>query len=268
MFTTNEERKAFVAKFKIIDDVFFQKIVEDKSACEEILQVIMNCPDLRVVSVQAQKYLRNIGNKSVNLDALRQVGDEELFNIEMQKADNDDHVKRVRYYSSNLDTISAEKGIDYFELPDLYMVYITKNDFLKGDRCIYHVKRVLEENGQVVYNGINEIYVNAAVNDGSLVAELMAYFKNSTSENGKFPNIAKRVKYYKESNEGVSAVCDIVQALIAEEQKKVQEAIAESREKTKASAIKMYKRGDSAEEIADILSEDIETIKTWLKEVA
>jgi len=127
---------------------------------------------------------------------------------------------------------------------------------------------VLEENGQVVYNGINEIYVNAAINDGSLVAELMAYLKNSTSENGKFPNIAKRVKYYKESNEGVSAVCDIVQELIAEEQKKVQDTIAESQAKIKASAIKMFKRGDTAEEIAYILSEDIETIKNFLKEVA
>jgi len=141
MFATNEERKAFVAKFNIMDDVFFQKIVEDKAACEEILQVIMNCADLKVVSVQAQKFLRNVGNKSLNLDALCQIGDGKLFNIAMQKADDDDHVKRVRYYSSNLDTLSAEKGINYLELPDLYMVYITKNDFLKGDRCIYHVKK-------------------------------------------------------------------------------------------------------------------------------
>ena len=285
MFSTNEERKAFVAKFNIIDDVFFQKVVEDREACQEILQIIMAMPSLKVKSVQVQKSLRNIGNKSVTLDVLCQLEDGKLYNIEMQRSDNDDHIKRVRYYVSNLDTMSAERGIHYRDLPDLYMVYITSKDFLEGNKPIYHVQRILEETGILVYNGINEIYVNAAVDDGSTLAELMQYFKRSTSESAKFPKVAARVKYFKETNEGVSAVCEIVQELIAKELKRAEIAESEAQaakseaqvanakavqaeQKAKLAARKMYDRGDSVEVIADLLSEKVETVEAWLKSVA
>lgn len=92
------------------------------------------------------------------------------------------------------------------------MIYITKNDFFKGNKTFYHVERRLAETGQLVYNGINEIYINAAVNDGTSIAGLMQLFNKSDHYNDKrFPNISKRLKFLKETQKGVNSMCDLVE---------------------------------------------------------
>lgn len=221
LFKTMAERKAYVAQLNVVDDVFFNKIVEDPEVCEEILRVILNMPTLRVIKLEVQRFIRNVGTKSVILDVLCQDDTGKLMNMEMQKANDDDHIKRVRYYAANLDTLAAEKGKEYHELPDLYMVYITRKDFLQGKKVIYHVERRLAETGKVVYNGVNEIYVNTAIYDGTNLAELMRLFTNSSYYDPKFPKTSARIRYFKEENEGVNIMCD----LVANEIKK---AVAES----------------------------------------
>jgi hypothetical protein len=41
---TYGEQKAIVAKFNVIDDVFFQKMVEDIEVAEEMLRIILKKP--------------------------------------------------------------------------------------------------------------------------------------------------------------------------------------------------------------------------------
>lgn len=60
------------------------------------------------------------------------------FDLEMQRKDDDDHQKRVRYNSSNMDTYIAEKGTKFEQIPDIYVIYITKNDFFGESRTLYH----------------------------------------------------------------------------------------------------------------------------------
>ena len=69
---TDKERQELIRSLNIMDDIFFQKIVEDKEVCEEILQVILQKPRLKVVEAQTQKFLRNIGTHSVILDLICQ----------------------------------------------------------------------------------------------------------------------------------------------------------------------------------------------------
>lgn len=54
------------------------------------------------------------------------------FDLEMQYKDDDAHQKRVRYNSSNMDTYITEKGTKFEQLPDIYVIYISKNDFFWG----------------------------------------------------------------------------------------------------------------------------------------
>ena len=209
---TYEERHAFVAKFNIIDDEFFYKMAQDPEVCEEMLHIFLSKPDISVIKAETQKFIRNIGNRSVQVDLLCEDSTGRHFQVEMQKADDNDHIKRVRYNASNVDTTIAEKGIDFADLPDLYMIYVTKNDFLNGNKTIYHVERKLAETGELVYNGINEIYINAKVDDGTLLADFMKLIKQSNHYNDKrFPKTSKRLEFLKETQEGVNSVCDLVE---------------------------------------------------------
>jgi predicted transposase/invertase (TIGR01784 family) len=237
---TFEEQKAFVSKLNVIDDVFFQKMAEDMGVSEEILRIILEKPNLKVIDSQVQRFLRNTGARSVILDLLCEDEDHSYINCEVQKADDDDHQKRVRYNHSNIDTVFTEKGIDYKELPDVYIVFISKFDVFQENRTIYHINRVIEETGTVVSNGVHEIYVNTAIDDQSDIAELMQYFKKSIGEHHGFQKLCSRVKYFKESQEGVSEMCQLVEDYAAEKQ----------RQTNVETATNLLKNGVSVEVIA------------------
>lgn len=57
---TAEEKIARVREFRLIDDVFFEVFAEDKEACQEILQVILEEDGLTVLDVVVQSSKRNI----------------------------------------------------------------------------------------------------------------------------------------------------------------------------------------------------------------
>ncbi len=208
---TSTEQQALIKQLNVIDDVFFHKIIEDKAVCEEILQILLQKPKLKVIDAQTQRFLRNIGAHSVILDLLCEDEDGARINVEMQKTDDDDHVKRVRFNSSNIDTIFTEKGLDYKDFPDIYVIFISKFDMFQENKTIYHLETIIKETGTSVDDGIHRVVVKCTADDGSDIAELMQYFRNSTGQNSKFPKLSNRVKYFKESKEGADAMTQIVE---------------------------------------------------------
>ncbi len=228
---TQTEHMALVQSLNVIDDILFHKIAEDPEVCEEILQIILEEPRLRVIHCQVQRFLRNSGAHSVILDAFCELGDGSYSNIEVQKADDDNHQKRVRFNQSNMDTLFTEKGIKYGELPDVYMVFISKFDIFERGRTVYHIDRVIRETGDVVENGIHEVYVNTAVNDQSEIAELMQFFKKSDGMNRRFEKLCKRVDYFKHEKEGARIMATLFDEYVAEE-------LAEERAKNLTRGIK------------------------------
>lgn len=250
---TYEEQRELVSKLNVIDDVLFHKVVEDQEVCEEILRILLEKPDLIVVESQPQRFLRNIGAHSVILDVLCQDSSGDYFNIEVQKKNDDDHQKRVRFNRSNIDTAFVESGIKYEQLPDVYLIFLTKFDIFGENHTIYHIERVIKETGTVVENGTHEIYVNTAIDDGTEIAELMQYFKESVGEHQKFQKLSKRVQYFKKSQEGVNEMCELVEEYAknyAEEyakkyvEEEVKKAVSETETKT---ALNMLKNGASVE---------------------
>ncbi len=80
-----------------IDDLMFRKMAEDSDFCEEILQVLLEDPNLVVLENTPQWQGTNLKGRSVILDAKCKLGSGTEVNIEVQKPDDDDHQKRVRY---------------------------------------------------------------------------------------------------------------------------------------------------------------------------
>lgn len=57
-----QKTKEKIAKYRPIDDTFFEKIAEDSEVCEELLRVILQEPELKVVEVIPQKSIKNFLN--------------------------------------------------------------------------------------------------------------------------------------------------------------------------------------------------------------
>ncbi len=183
-----------------IDDLMFRKMAEDKEFCQEILRVILDDDNLIVLESIPQWIGTNLQGRSVILDAKCIKGDGTQVDIEIQKADDDDHQRRVRYNGAILTTNITNPGIKFENVPDVCVVFISKFDIFGGNLPLYHVDRVVMETGKIVDNGFEEIYVNTQINDGSKVSELMEVFVYDDVYNDKFPKTSEvKRRWNKES---------------------------------------------------------------------
>lgn len=245
----SRETQEIIDKLTAMEDTFFHKLVEDIDFCEELIQTVTGKKSLRLVEAAAQKSLRNVKGRSVVLDAYCIDTENDNYDVEVQKEDNDDHQRRVRYNGSNMDTYIADKGIKFGKIPDAYVIYISKTDFFGKGKTIYHIDRVLRETGDVVDNGFYEIYVNTEIDDNSDIAELMKIYSSSdVPENSKFPKTCAGIKNLK-IGKGRDSMCTIVEEYA--EKKAKESAKAAAKETAKETAIQLLKLGKlTVEEIA------------------
>lgn len=204
-------------KLNPIDDLMFRTMAEDVKFCEEILRVILEDEALTVLESTPQYAGTNPQGRSVILDAKCVLGDGRKIDIEVQKANDDDHQRRVRYNGAILTTNLTDPGEKFKDVPDVCVVFISKFDIFNGNLPLYHVDRVIRETGEKVDNGFEEVYVNAKVKDGSDVSELMEVFVNDDAYNNKFPITSGSKRRYKETEEGQQVMCEIMERIAKEE---------------------------------------------------
>ena len=227
---TLEEKIEQVKDLRPIDDVFFEVMADDPEVCEEILRVILNDSNLVVESVIVQNSKKNIYGRSVRLDALCVTGKGKRINIEVQRSDNDNHLKRVRFNSASITVKDSNVKDKFDDIVDVCVVYISQFDVFKENKTIYHVDKTIRETGIVIDDGETEIFVNTAVDDGTDVSELMKCFLQKTVNNPKFPKMSKRIQALKSTEGGVSAVCEVMEKYQAK-------AVAEAEEKRDIQAV-------------------------------
>ena len=120
------------------------------------------------------------------------------------------------------------------------LVHISKFDMYKSGKALYHVDRIIRENGTMVDNGFSELYVNAEVQDDSDVAKLMDIFtRHDAYDDEMFPITSKRKRLFKTTEEGVNEICEVIEKYIAEGRREgIRKGRSEGRREGKAEAIR------------------------------
>ena len=211
MDMVSRDRLALIRSLNAMDDQFFRKLAEDEGVCEEILRTVLDDDGLTVEESIVQNSFDNLLARSVIVDALCLMGDGTRCCVEVQRADDADHLRRVRYIRSSAEVTFADKGSSYAELPRVVVVFLSSFDPIGAGLTTYHVDKVVRETGERLDDGTLDVYVNSAVNDGSKAARLMAYMEDSNGDNPEFPRLSGRVSYFKETQEGESKMSDLVE---------------------------------------------------------
>ena len=194
-----------------IDDDFLKKMAEDILFCQEVIRTILEDDSLTVLESHAQHTIKNLQGRSVILDILCRSGTGKIINVEVQKGNDVDHQKRVRYHASCITANITDTGSRFQDIPDLCIIYISKSDFLGEGKTVYHIDRIIRETGTIVENGLQEIYVNATNKDGSNTSKLMTVFTESDAYDDElFPVTSERKRYFKEDEKGVAEMCAIM----------------------------------------------------------
>ena len=115
---SREERIREIQSFNLLSDVFMSVALKDVPACQHILRILTGIDDLKVKEVRTQYTISRIKTHSVRLDVLAETEKGKLYHIEIQRKDEIDPPKRIRYNGSLIDAEFLAKGVKYEALPD------------------------------------------------------------------------------------------------------------------------------------------------------
>ena len=203
-----EARKHF-KELTLMNNAFMNLVLEDNIPCvEEILRVILNKPDLKVKTAKTQKMFQGF-DRSICLDVFAEDSKCVLYNIEIQQSDEGADQRRARFHSGVIDAHSLKAGQNFKELPECYVIFITKNDVLGLNKTIYTIHRYIDGTSEAFNDGSHVIYINAsAKDDGTEIWKLIHDLQCTEADEMFFPRLAARVRFFKEEEEGEIEMSD------------------------------------------------------------
>lgn len=198
-----------IRALRIIDDQFMSKVFEDKECAEVLLRAILKKKDLKVKDVHVQYDVKNLQGRSVRLDILATDESGKLYNVEVQRNNHGAVPKRARYNSSLLDANITDAGEDYKNLAETYVIFITEDDIFGANKALYHIDRIVKETKKPFGDEAHIIYVNSKIQNNTELGKIMHDFYCTDANDIKNKKLAKRVKYFKEDEEGVTVMSNI-----------------------------------------------------------
>ena len=259
-----------IQKLNLTSDLFSSVVFEDTLAVQDVLRILTGIRELKVIRVEPQRSYRNLYGHSSVLDIWAEDAGGIQYNIEIQMSEKEDHLRRSRFIQSRIDGRSLSEGAEYEALPELYLIFITKRDFLQTGCGTVEAVHTIKGMNQEVYNGLHEIYANfeCPAEDG-MKTELLRYIRDTNNPDictEGFEHLVKRVKILKDEEGDVRHMCELLEQEWADGLR-VGEARGEARGQAKGELLRLISltmkkqaKGMTAEEIADMLEEELPVI--------
>ena len=247
--------------FRLLDDDFMTKCFEgDPKYIQFVLRIVLDMPDLVVVDVRTQVFVDNLLNRSVRLDIVATDSKGRKINVEIQRKDKGAGRKRARFNSSMMDTHFLHKGNDFDDLPETYVVFITEHDVLGKGKPLYRIGRYNFDTNESFDDGSHIVYVNGAYRDDTPVGKLMHDFSCTDPANMHYDVLAERVRFFKESKEGIAIMCKAMEDMRNESLKEGEKRGIEKG--MKATALRMLEMKEfTLEKIAKISGLPLDDVK-------
>ena len=249
-----EELLRQIQAMNLFDDIFTSVVFKDEGACLHLVRQLMQNPKLNIIAFRTQDAIPMLISKSPRLDITAEDDKGTLYEIEIQRVEEPAPARRVRYYSSVMDSELLRKGVSYDKLPEAYLFYLSQKDIWQKGQTVYKLEQSLRFGDELMpyENGLHTLYVNAAIDDGSNIAKLMQYLKTAKAGDTSQGALSAHVNYLKSPEGG--------RAKMGEFEKYFTEKGRE--EERKDTALEMLKDGEKLPKIikysklteADILS--------------
>ena len=107
------QRVKELKELNLTSDLLSSVVFEDTAAIQDVLRILTGICDLKILRVEPQRSLRNLYGRSSILDIWAEDSRGNQYNMEIQIAENEDHLKRSRFIQSRIDSRSLGSGMGY-----------------------------------------------------------------------------------------------------------------------------------------------------------
>lgn len=214
-----QESLTQLKNYRPLDDDFMRELFRNNWALAElVLRIITGIKDLTLIQQETQYDLKRlVGAKSICLDVFGKDNQQKLYDLEIQRADEGAVPERARYHSSAMDVEFLSEGQKFKDLPTTYTIFITENDIYGAGKPIYHVTRMVTDfQSRPFFDRSYILYVNGAYVGDDDIGKLMHDFRCTNADDMNFELMARATRYYKNTSEGVSYMCEVMEKRIKE----------------------------------------------------
>ena len=255
-----ERYKGIIKNFTLMSDIFMRNVFKQKECLEYVLQVIMEKQDLKVIEQIIQKDYKNLQGRSAIMDCVARDSEGKQFDVEIQQDNEGASPKRARYHSGLMDMNTLNPGQDFDELPESYVIFITRDDILGYGFPIYHIDRHIKEADDSFQDEAHIIYVNSRKQEDTELGRLMHDLHCKNADEMHSPVLAKRVHELKDTQKGVNLMCHEMEKIYSEGMES-----GELKAK-KETALSMAEEGMDIKKIARLVKVSEDDIQKWIDE--
>ena len=259
-----EKYKGIIKNFTLMSDIFMRNVFKKRECLEYVLQVIMEKQDLHVIDQIIQKDYKNLQGRSAVMDCVARDSTGKQFDVEIQQDNEGASPKRARYHNGLMDMNTLNPGQDFEELPESYVIFMTRDDILGYGLPIYHIDRQIKELNEAFQDEAHIIYVNSRKQDDTELGRLMHDLHCKKADEMHSPILAKRMYELKETQKGVELMCHEMEKIYSEGMES-----GEKRGELKAkkeTALSMAEEGMNIQKIARLVRVSEKDVQKWIDE--
>ena len=280
-----EQKQKTLKDLNLLDRFLFSQAADDPDTMRDMLEIILGREVVLKLLPQTEKEQRTHPlNRYVRLDVWAMDEEERIYNTEVQKEDTGNLPKRSRFYQALIDSNLLKPGeVGFQRLNPVYIILICPFDLFGYGLYRYTFQMQCKEvPGLSLQDGAVRIFLNTRGQHAEGVPqeliELLRYMEHTTEEvsasctSERIHNIQKRIHAIKSSEKIGVKYMQAWEEKILEQEKAREEGHASGLregliQKLKELVEKKVHKGYSAEEIAEMLEEDIETIQKIIAEL-
>ena len=126
------------------------------------------------------------------------------FDIELQMENTDNIPKRTRFYQAMCDSDALLKGEKYYNLKELYIIFICPDDIFKQGRAVYRFKNLDVDDPKIEMGDLTfkKFYIFSKYREiaEKAIRDYMEYFATNKPISPATENIDRLVKWYQTDN--------------------------------------------------------------------
>ena len=275
---TEADVEAALAKewesLRITNDFIFCKVMQDKELLTELIHLILPDVEFDDLEIIAQKTIElGADIHGVRFDIYVKSNDGEVFEIEMQVLNQGNLPRRLRFYSSMIDSDILDKGVTYSKLKNSYVIAICPFDYYGyGFHKYTFTNRCHEVDGLEMNDGTTKIVLNAlgTMNDVSeRLKEFLNYVAGKPSNDEYVRKLDVAVYRAKQNSKWRREFMTLAMRDLVNKEKWTEEGKEEGLEMERKRQIeRLLKKGKSIDEIADLGGYTIDYVQKVIKSLS
>ena len=190
----------------ITNKFMFAMVFSHKEIAKPFLEAVLGIKIYELRDPEPEKTIEvNPVSRGVRFDVFtKEVGPNgetlRSFDIEMQMKDTHEIPKRARFYQAMRDSESLSKGENFYDLRELYIIFICPDDIFGKGRAVYRFKNLETDDPKIemgdltfknfyIFNKYREVAEKA-------IRDYMEYFATNKAHSPETEDIDRLVKWY------------------------------------------------------------------------